>query len=1137
MKEILLTSSVLILALAFLRQILGKHVTKKFQYALWGLVLLRLLIPVQFGSLSFSVTSLAQDSEPIAVIEHQLSQPMVDQDYEHIYQRFEQQYENQGYIVTNPEVVTQITQETVEFMDLPTWGEILTFFWFAGIAAMAVWFILVNLRFRRSARKNAVRLDAESPIPVYVSRGVASPCLTGLLRPVIYLTPACAEDERLRRHVLTHELTHYRHGDHIWSVLRSLCLCIYWFDPLVWLAAILSRRDCELACDEGTLKQLGENERLGYGRSLVDVVAGDLSPKHLMEAATAMNESKRQITERVNRIVKKPKVYVLSAICLLLAAALIAGCAFAGKVTKPEPKKDEYLLLETVTQIHAYDGTPDRRSWEQRSYDEKGHLTRIAKSGEEESITVSAVECDKDGNVTLIENRLHGDISEAITTWSKLTYNSDGYLLSDREYVGSGLQTDQVQGKEYTYDQNGNELTCKHTVGDFVWQSTKTYDKRGNLATRSIVNGDYADRTEYTYDAQDRLTQAVTYVHGEKDRVEEYAYSDDGLTTTMLAYDGSTAALGKTVTTKSADGRSAEVVITLPDGTEEQRSTYVYDEAGNCVFEQVFKQGRLYMTIVSRYMKPGEQAEYMLTYLPGDEVMDTQLYPFPGTTWGMTPDQVIKALGLKEGEYEVYPAKEGESNYAILCPQMKVYGAVADVGFIFGNSNGVNRLYTVRAGLPSTTDFNALKAEMTTRYGAAEPGNVLKWSSDVTQYDLFSEDDKAFADLMANNSSYKQPATSILLSINNRLYATTYQGEVTNYSITFLGTCIHFMEDEVFPNRSKDTDSTEPAEPQPLPEDYSENDLYSIADGINLKWVDGAGNEERFPARIPALYPFSNDAIAVNAHIAEKYGAMIDENITAAATGCSAYPVSIDFEAHLNGNVLSLVITTDTGNDYIEYEVFNFYLEPGKYALTMDDAAMAKYFLDMSYPEFLYAATQFSVDEFDRYYASPDREMEDNQVVEDFKQQYLDDHGMPLGHNPLDLRSYDLYLSDGGLLVLKYNRISMAGADYYPTISPFTPGPTDKAESYHWLFNIHADGAYATAHNMIFCDAFLADPEEFVEYLSLESDDIIARVAVGIGFDCHPNQAEPIREALASLPDSNFKTLTLEKLDEYWPET
>lgn len=1103
MKEILLTSSVLILALAALRQVLGKHVSKRFQYALWGLVLLRLLIPVQFGSLSFSVTSLAQDSEPIAAIEYQISQPMAKPDYGVVYQDIRQDYQDQGYDVSAPEITTQIVQETQERMNLPTWGEILKFLWLTGIAAMAVWFTIVNLRFQRSARKNAERLHVESPIPVYVSDGVASPCLTGLIRPVVYLTPACAGDERLCRHALIHELTHYRHGDHIWSILRSLCLCVYWFNPLVWLAAILSRRDCELACDEGALKRLGEDERLSYGRSLVDVVAGSLSPKHLMEAATAMNESKRQITERVNRIVKKPKFYVLSAICLLLAAALIAGCAFAGSTPKPE--SDKYLLLETVTQFHAYDGfveEPDHITWTRNYYDKHGHLTAIV-SQTDGSINSTEVECDKNGNPvrkTLTdENGTHTTVTE------------------------------------YTYDADGNELTSKTNIGtESAWETVKTYDSRGNLVTLT----DALSRLEYTYDNNDRLILTESYIEGKADRREEYSYSEDGLTCTITLYDStSDTELSRTVQARSADGLSAESVITLPDGTEEQRSVYTFDEAGNCVFQQLWRKGKLYMTVRSRYIQPGDDAVYTMTYLPGEEVNDLQLLPFPGTTWGMTPDQVIKALGLKEGEYEVYPAKEGESNYAILCPQMKVYGAVADVGFIFGNSNGVNRLYTVRAGLPSTTDFNALKAEMTTRYGAAEPGNVLKWSSDVTQYDLFSEDDKAFADLMANNSSYKQPATSILLSINNRLYATTYQGEVTNYSITFLGTCIHFMGDEVFPNRSKDTDSTEPAEPQPLPEDYSENDLYSIADGINLKWVDGAGNEERFPARIPALYPFSNDAIAINAHIAEKYGAMIDENITAAATGCSAYPVSIDFEAHLNGNVLSLVITTDTGNDYIEYEVFNFYLEPGKYALTMDDAAMAKYFLDMSYPEFLYAATQFSVDEFDRYYASPDREMEDNQVVEDFKQQYLDDHGMPLGHNPLDLRSYDLYLSDGGLLVLKYNRISMAGADYYPTISPFTPGPTDKAESYHWLFNIHADGAYATAHNTIFCDAFLADPEEFVEYLSLESDDIIARVAVGIGFDCHPNQAEPIREALASLPDSTFKTLTLEKLDEYWPET
>ncbi len=56
------------------------------------------------------------------------------------------------------------------------------------------------------------------------------------------------------RHVLTHEFTHYRHGDHLWSMLRCLALAVHWWNPLVWLAAELSRRDAELACDEGALK-------------------------------------------------------------------------------------------------------------------------------------------------------------------------------------------------------------------------------------------------------------------------------------------------------------------------------------------------------------------------------------------------------------------------------------------------------------------------------------------------------------------------------------------------------------------------------------------------------------------------------------------------------------------------------------------------------------------------------------------------------------------------------------------------------------------------------------------------------------------------------------------------------------------
>ena len=71
----------------------------------------------------------------------------------------------------------------------------------------------------------------------------------------------------MERYALAHELTHYRHLDHIWSLVRLVCLALWWFHPLVWAAAWLSRRDGELACDEGVLERLGSEHRLPYGRA------------------------------------------------------------------------------------------------------------------------------------------------------------------------------------------------------------------------------------------------------------------------------------------------------------------------------------------------------------------------------------------------------------------------------------------------------------------------------------------------------------------------------------------------------------------------------------------------------------------------------------------------------------------------------------------------------------------------------------------------------------------------------------------------------------------------------------------------------------------------------------------------------
>lgn len=91
-----------------------------------------------------------------------------------------------------------------------------------------------------------------------MSEGLASPLTYGLLWPVILL-PADLEagPQEALEYALLHEYVHVRRLDALAKPLFSLCLCLYWFDPLVWLMYELAGRDMELACDEAVLRRSG----------------------------------------------------------------------------------------------------------------------------------------------------------------------------------------------------------------------------------------------------------------------------------------------------------------------------------------------------------------------------------------------------------------------------------------------------------------------------------------------------------------------------------------------------------------------------------------------------------------------------------------------------------------------------------------------------------------------------------------------------------------------------------------------------------------------------------------------------------------------------------------------------------------
>ena len=349
MKEILLTSSALILALLALRQLFRRTVSRRMQYALWLLVLARLLVPVNVGTLAHNVLSAAAPVQ--TVVEERLDTPVlyVQDGTERRPAQLLPGKESQGEPLSPPSDAAQTAPADEYYTVTPTYrtvtlSEALTYVWYAGMAGVGAWFLFTNLRFARALRKARTPYRVEGcRYPVYLVSALPSPCLFGVLRPSVYLNEKALQSPDALRFVLAHEQTHARHLDPLWSLLRGVCLTIYWFDPLVWLAAVLSREDCELACDEGTLRALGADERAAYGKTLLTLVPVCDKPQNPLLGATTMTSGKRSLKERITRIAENRQAKAAAVFAVVALAALVCAVSFTGVPdTTPEVTQEWY---------------------------------------------------------------------------------------------------------------------------------------------------------------------------------------------------------------------------------------------------------------------------------------------------------------------------------------------------------------------------------------------------------------------------------------------------------------------------------------------------------------------------------------------------------------------------------------------------------------------------------------------------------------------------------------------------------------------------------------------------------------------------------------------------------------------------
>lgn len=297
-----LTGSLVILPVLLVRLLL-KRFPKIFSYALWSVVLFRLLCPLSF-------------SAPVSFLK-----------------------------VLKPEIRVATPGTTVvSFLpgDVPAFSEdpsgqdipvrpsqenkpvdrasLLPALWLSGVAVLGLSGLGQYLRLRKKL-VDAVPLERG----IYWADHIGTPFVLGVFRPKIYL-PSNLPAQELP-YILAHERHHIRRFDHIWKLLAYCALCIHWFDPLVWVAFVLAGKDMEMSCDEAVIRQLGPQIRGDYSASLLRLAT---SKKRI--AVTPLAFGQGDTKGRVLNMAKwkKPKVWV-SLLCFLVCAAVLVACAVNPK--------------------------------------------------------------------------------------------------------------------------------------------------------------------------------------------------------------------------------------------------------------------------------------------------------------------------------------------------------------------------------------------------------------------------------------------------------------------------------------------------------------------------------------------------------------------------------------------------------------------------------------------------------------------------------------------------------------------------------------------------------------------------------------------------------------------------------------
>ena len=327
------SGAVLILLIIMIRAVAINKLPKRMFLFLWGITMVRLLIPFSIPSPASVYSLINVNTSEETILRNML--PIMP----------EGQMESMGE-TGQPESMSGAEQVYVQQPEkqapyVSVWQVV----WCIGAVLCMAFFSIFYLHWLsrfRTARfvhdKNAEQWIEEHrlkrPISIRQSDRINAPLTYGIFHPVILMPEDTDwEDIQQLKYILEHEYVHICHFDTVTKLICALAVCIHWFNPFVWVMYLFFNRDLELACDERVVRQFGVQTRKNYANMLIGMEAkkSGLMPFY-------NHFSKNAIEERITSIMKIRKT---SLFAILITIVLIVGITTACATTATKSEADD----------------------------------------------------------------------------------------------------------------------------------------------------------------------------------------------------------------------------------------------------------------------------------------------------------------------------------------------------------------------------------------------------------------------------------------------------------------------------------------------------------------------------------------------------------------------------------------------------------------------------------------------------------------------------------------------------------------------------------------------------------------------------------------------------------------------------